>query len=349
MPRARGLAAAVEALAARHWWRSTPSLLCQALRPLSWLYRGLLAMSRRGGHASAAPVPVLVVGNYIVGGAGKTPAVIAIVQALQQRGWHPGVVSRGFGRRGDSAAEVLADSAADDVGDEPLLIHRRTGVPVWVARRRVVAARALCARHAEVDVVVCDDGLQHHGLARDAELAVFDERGIGNGLLLPAGPLREPLPAGPPRRQRVLYTGSHASTAWAGAIGLRALVDAVPLQAWWRGDLACGQPVATLRGRPLFALAGLAAPENFFSRLETLGLQIERHPMPDHAPYPQPPWPAGTPDVVTTEKDAVKLRPEWAGDAAAGATRVWVLRLDLTVPDSLVTELAALLHRKSSP
>jgi biopolymer transport protein ExbD len=202
---------------------------------------------RRGWRlAHAAPVPVVVVGNLVAGGAGKTPTVIALVQAMRAAGRHPGVVSRGFGRHGEATLAVAADSAATAVGDEPLLIRRRSGAPVWVGRRRIDAARALCAAHPEVDVLVADDGLQHLALARQAEIIVFDERGAGNGRLLPAGPLREPLPAAVPPRACVLYNAPAATTALPGALARRRLAGVLPLAAWRAGAaIRPGRPART--------------------------------------------------------------------------------------------------------
>jgi tetraacyldisaccharide 4'-kinase len=343
---ARGptLAARAEALLLRHWWRPQRSLLAQLLRPLSWVYLVLATRRRRRSIAVALPVPVIVVGNFIVGGAGKTPTVIALVQALAAAGRHPGVISRGYGRQAAAACEVAAGDTADAVGDEPLVIRRRTGVPVWVGRDRVATARGLCAAHPAVDVLVSDDGLQHHALARDAELVVFDERGAGNGLLLPAGPLREPVPQQLPARMRVVYTGGVASTALPGTLAQRRLAAAWPLPAWAAGDGSAAQPLASLRGRPLLAVAGMAAPQKFFAMLEEAGLGITRMPLPDHHAYATLPWPAGTPEVVTTEKDAVKIDP-----ARIGATKVWVVPLDLSLPAAFVGELISLLPAPTPP
>ncbi len=331
--------ARLEAVLQACWWHPQPNALARLLWPLSLLYRGLrLLHRRRSPRAVALPVPVLVVGNHVVGGAGKTPTVIAVVQALQAAGHHPGVVSRGHGREGDGALAVSDGASAATVGDEPLLIHRRTGVPVWVGRQRAAVAQALCEAQPEVDVLVADDGLQHLALTRQAELVVFDERGAGNGLLLPAGPLREPLPARLPEGRRVLYTAGAASTWLPGRAATRRLGLAWPLQAWRLGDARLALPLQALRGRPLLAAAGMAAPEKFFAMLEAAGLQIERLPLPDHHPYTTLPWPAQTTDVLVTEKDAVKLQP-----SAMGATRVWVLPLDLQLPAGLIDELSALL------
>jgi tetraacyldisaccharide 4'-kinase len=328
-------AQALERLAARHWWRPRPSALALALLPLSALYTALAALNSapyRWGwrRARRAPVPVIVVGNLIAGGAGKTPTVIAVVEALRAAGWRPGVISRGHGRVGDAVAAVRTAATAAEVGDEPLLIHQRTGVPVWVGRRRALAASALCAAHPEVNVLVSDDGLQHPALARDVEIVVFDERGAGNGLRLPAGPLRQALPARLPPRTLVLYNAAAPSTALPGALATRRLGDAVPLADWRAGDRRAAVSLGCLQadGRPpLLAAAGVASPERFFGMLEAAGLVITRLPLPDHHAYDSIPWPAGTPDVITTEKDAIKLQP-----GRLGATRVWVVGLDFALP-----------------
>jgi tetraacyldisaccharide 4'-kinase len=313
------------------WALPRPTLLCRALQPLSWLYAALSALHRawqmRYPRARRHPgVPVLVVGNLVAGGAGKTPTVIHLVQMLQRAGWTPGVVSRGHGGRSARPTPVHAQSDAAEVGDEPLLIHLRSGAPVVVAPRRLDAARLLRQSHPKVDLVVADDGLQHHALARDAQVIVFDERGAGNGLRLPAGPLREPLAAAPPPHSVVLYSQGVASTRWPGHAATRQLAGVVALADWWRGTPP--KPLYALRGRPLLAAAGLARPETFFDMLARQGLEFTPLPLPDHHDYRSLPWPHGTADVVLTEKDAAKIRPE-----RIGATRVWVATLDFR-PDS---------------
>ncbi len=337
------LAARIEALQQRHWWRPGGSWLARLLSPLSALY-GLLRHALAAPEGAPLPVPVLVVGNVIAGGAGKTPAVIALVQALRAAGHRPGVVSRGYGRRGEGVREVRDGDRADQVGDEPLVIRRRCGVPVWVGRQRRAAALALCQAHPAVDVVIADDGLQHTALPRQAELVLFDERGAGNGRLLPAGPLREPWPGLPSPRRRVLYGSGRPSTPVPGALGRRTLGRAWPLVAWQSGDSSAALALESLRGRPLLAVAGLAAPEKFFAMLEAAGLAITRCPLPDHHAYATLPWPPGSTEVVTTEKDAVKLV-----DLPLRGTRVWVLPLDLQLPGELVAELVALLFPAPAP
>ena len=290
-----------------------------------------------------APVPVLVVGNLVVGGAGKTPTVIALAQALQRRGWHPGIVSRGYGgQRPDvrKPLQVHADSAALETGDEPLLMALRTGLPVWVGSQRVAAAKALCVHHPEVDVLISDDGLQHPALHRDAELVVFDDRGAGNGLQLPAGPLREPLPGGLPRQTRALYNAGRPSTPLPGPCAHRRLTGVQQLTTWW-GTRETPKNLEAWRGRRVLAAAGIGHPERFFSMLEQAGLVVERWPLADHAPLSPRPWPADTPCVVMTEKDAVKLPSRALSPSEA--TALHVATLDFELPDSTVDALEQLL------
>jgi tetraacyldisaccharide 4'-kinase len=340
--------ASLEALLSRLWWQPRRTAWAWALWPLSLLYQVLQAIHQRSQpKAQPLAVPVLVVGNLVVGGAGKTPTVMAVVQALQGRGHRPGVITRGYGRADPGSPAVFAVDAGDEaarVGDEPLLIRRRAQVPVWVGRQRADVARALCAAHPQVDVLVSDDGLQHAALPRQAELVVFDERGAGNGLLLPAGPLREPLPTQLQPQRHVLYTAGRASTPLPGSLAQRSLGLAWPLAAWQAGRRSEAQPLAALRGRPLLAMAGLAAPEKFFGMLEAEGLLITRLPLPDHHPYRSWPWPAGTTELVTTEKDAVKLAGRDLGNVA-----VWVVPLDLKLPDALIDALSAQLFPTPAP
>jgi tetraacyldisaccharide 4'-kinase len=236
--------------------------------------------------------------------------------------------------------EVTAASDPATVGDEPLLIHLRTGVPLMVGRDRAAAAQALCAAHQELDVLVSDDGLQHLRLGRDWQVVVFDERGVGNGRLLPAGPLREPLPRAVPPRTSVLYNAAVPTTPLPGGLALRSLSGAVALPDWWNGRPADPAVLQSLRGRRLFACAGMAAPERFFSMLQAQGLAFERIALPDHDPYERLPWPQHATDVLVTEKDAVKLKPE-----RVAGVRVWVVALDLRLPPDTTAELLRALAR----
>jgi tetraacyldisaccharide 4'-kinase len=331
----------------RDWWQPRLTALTAALLPLEGLYRLLSAthrLSYRLGllKTERLPVPVVVVGNLIVGGAGKTPTVLALVQALRAAGRQPGVVSRGYGRTGRETLLVDAVTEPAASGDEPLLIHLRGQVAVAVGTDRAAAARQLLAVHPEVDVVVCDDGLQHHRLARDVQWIVFDDRGDGNGHCLPAGPLREPLPRHLPAASQVLYNADRITTALPGHPMHRSLQGLVSLQDWWRGERATPEAWHELRGRTVWAVAGMAHPEKFFSMLRAQGLLLRELPLPDHHPYHALPWPADAQHVVLTEKDAVKLRP---ADVAAGSTsRVWVAPLDLHLPAASLEPMLARLH-----
>lgn len=287
------------------WQRRGP--LAWLLWPLS-LVMHVMVRLRQGLYLSGLlrrhelPVPVIVVGNVVAGGAGKTPVVMALVQHLRARGLHPGVVSRGYGRRTRDCREVRPDSPAHEVGDEPALIRRRTAIPVFVARRRIDAARALLNAHPETNVIVSDDGLQHLALARDIEICVFDDRGAGNGLLLPAGPLREPWPR---YVDLVLHTGNRP--AFTGYTSHRALAPQAVRSDGSRVSLLS----LTLDGRPLLAVAGTARPQAFFDMLQTLGLPLSLTiARPDHDDYAKWQRPRDRDyTLLCTEKDALKL---WA-------------------------------------
>jgi len=282
-------------------WTSR-GLFARLLRPIAWVHAALLTarglvwrMGWRQAHR--LPVPVIVVGNVVAGGAGKTPLTIALVNHLQQQGWKAGVVSRGHGRLFDDIRAVLPGSLPTEVGDEPLLIHQKTGAPVWVAALRAEAGRALLQAHPEVNILVCDDGLQHWALARDLEICVMDERGVGNGWLLPAGPLREPWPRSV---DLLLHTGTNGLPG-----GFQALRELAPLAHDAQGR---SRALSSLLGQPVDAVAGLARPEAFFAMLRAAGLQLQQTTaLPDHFDYAD-----GSPNpsdrlLLCTEKDAAKL------------------------------------------
>ena len=344
MASARSPGARLTSLLTNTWWAPRRNLLARCLTPLAWLYDALrrVALTRAGaGRPWQAPCPVIVVGNLIVGGAGKSPTVIALVRELRALGYMPGVVSRGYRRRTPGVRQVDADSAVSQVGDEPLMIRRATAAPVVVGERRVDAARALLQAYPQVDVLVSDDGLQHAALARDVELWVFDERGVGNGALLPAGPLRQPLPAAVPPNALVLYNAAQPSTPLPGSLATRGLAGALAWPEWRTGAAMRSATLQALRGRRIVAIAGIAAPARFFAMLRGAGLDIEELPLADHATYERAPWPPLAAEVICTEKDAVKL------DARMiGATRVWVVGLDFRLPPEL---LAAVRQRIGPP
>lgn len=282
--------------------------LAWALRPISWGYAGLLAVRRflyrRGFFKTyALPVPVMVVGNVMVGGVGKTPITIALVKHLKAQGWRVGVLSRGYGRQTAHTRAVSPTSKSQTVGDEPLLIARSCQVPVFVSADRVEAGRALLGVHPDVNVLVCDDGLQHWALARDLELCVFDERDTGNGQLLPAGPLREAWPRQACHPQvpcLVLRTGGSAGPSEFAV--QRCLAD-FAVQA----D-GTQKPLRDWHHTPVQALAGIAKPETFFAMLRDQGVDLlHTQALADHADLEPLHIDTSQGDVLCTEKDAIKL------------------------------------------
>ncbi|MCX7230793.1 MAG: tetraacyldisaccharide 4'-kinase [Burkholderiales bacterium] len=276
---------------------------------------GAVAAGRRRQIAQdkAQPRPagqpkVVVVGNLVVGGTGKTPLLIALSAALAARGWRPGVIARGYRGRaeGEAPRRIGPTAVAAEVGDEPLLVAQRTGRPVVIGRDRGAALRTLLEGD-DCDVVLSDDGLQHVGLRRDIELAVFDARGAGTGRCLPAGPLREPL-RGALLLDAVLLNGRSApppivhSRVFRFEVVPTAFVALDGSERWTPAGFA-----AAADGMLLDAIAGIGAPQRFFDTLDSLGLQARQHPLPDHAPI-DPGWLAALPGtfLVMTEKDAVK-------------------------------------------
>ncbi|MBA3771971.1 MAG: tetraacyldisaccharide 4'-kinase [Ramlibacter sp.] len=317
----------------RAWLRR--GLLALLLWPVSVLFAGVAAFRRASYRAGlfkseGVGVPVIVVGGVMVGGTGKTPVVMAVVEHLRARGLAAGVISRGYGRSLRDCREVGRGSRAPEVGDEPLLIARACGVPVFVARGRVQAARALLDAYPATQVIVCDDGLQHLRLRRDIEICVFDERGVGNGWQLPAGPLREPWPR---TVDLVLHAGEQPQ---AGGFEVRRRLAAHAR----RGDGA-RTPLAALQGRPLTAIAGIAKPQAFFAMLREAGLTLERTvPLPDHHDFSVQPIAAKGAELVCTHKDAVKL---WRLQPQA-----WAIPLELEITPQFWTHLDRLLDAKLS-
>lgn len=289
-------------------WQTTGWAQCLLL-PLSWLF-ALLAWMRcfcyKTGLFSSQtlPVPVIVVGNISVGGVGKTPSVIYLAQQLQAMGYSPGILSRGYG--GQHAGEVMPDSPPQVFGDEPVLMARRTDCPVWVDASRVSGGLALLNAHPHVNVVICDDGLQHYALQRDIEIAVVQRPlGLGNGRLLPAGPLREPLK----RLQQVdvVIESGQLPVASSGVLTYR-----LQLQpgAWTAvSDFTRETSTQALRPQSLVAVAGIGHPQRFFEVLQNLGLQVERRALADHHTYTQADFASlHGKTVLMTEKDAVKCQ-----------------------------------------
>ncbi len=317
------------------WRRRGP--LAWALWPLSLLY-GALVRLRRALYAAGllrrqhAGIPVIVVGNVIAGGAGKTPVTLAVVRHLQQCGLAVGIVSRGYGRSTQDCREARPDSPADSVGDEPALLARTSGAPVFVARARIDAVRALRAQYPGTQVIVCDDGLQHLALARDVELCVFNDEGTGNGFLLPAGPLREPWPR---KVDIVLHAGARPTgSAPAFALQRRLATHAHN----GRGERIA---LTALRDQPLHALAAVARPADFFAMLQAQGLTLAvTEALPDHYNFES--WSgmnSKAQALICTEKDAVKL---WALRPDA-----WAVPLEISIAEGFFPALEQALSLSS--
>ena len=318
------------------WMRRGPAACL--LWPLSLLMH-LLVAARRVAYGFGLcrsvrlPVPVIVVGNLFVGGTGKTPLTIWLVETLRRAGYRPGVISRGHGRVDATTQAVLAQSSPLQVGDEPVLIVQRTGCPLVVGRDRVAAAQALLAAHPATDVIISDDGLQHYRLARDIEIVLSDARGAGNGWLLPAGPLREPL-----WRRRDFSVRNVGSLCDAASVhGADKIVSdgrypcvAMQLdapQAEQLLDRARCLPLASIAATippPLIlAAAGIGHPARFFTSLAAAGLVFEEMPLPDHHLFTPQTFAGCHADLILiTEKDAVKCREI---KALASDPRFWVV------------------------
>ena len=317
-----------------HWQHR--KLKSRLLLPLAALFAAVVAARRLAWKSGLLRprhpgVPVIVVGNITAGGTGKTPLVLWLVQWLRAQGRRPGVISRGYGSLRSDPRAVPADGEPSDYGDEPCLLARRAGCPVWVGTDRAAVAAALRTAHPEVDVLVSDDGLQHYRLARDFEIAVIDGlRGFGNGWPLPAGPLREPV-SRLDSVDAVVVNGDAATGPFAQALPMHL-----------RGDrfrnLARPQQIVTaahFQGSPVHAVAGIGNPQRFFEHLRRLGIDCRPHPFPDHHPFAARDLAFSDADaVVMTEKDAVKC-------AAFATENHWALIVDADVDARLGERIAA--------
>lgn len=341
------------------------------LLPLAWLYGALLLMRRLlyglgWLRITQLPVPVIVVGNIFVGGTGKTPMVIWLVEQLRQRGWRPGVIARGYRADLDQVAQVLASSDASVVGDEPLLIKQRTDAPVWVGRSRVASAAQMLHEHPEVDVVISDDGLQHYALARTIEIQLSDARGHGNGWLLPAGPLREPAS----RRADFFVVNRAAPSAQPAALAVPTgsevsaapevpAVSAEPFRSVYQMRLHAEfaeqfvqrsqrQALSSLpHNRRIIAAAGIGHPQRFFDMLNSYGVVLaDTIALPDHYDYRSNPFRHVRADMILiTEKDAVKCggTHELASDA-----RLWVVPVVVAIDQPLLDNIVEKLRGPST-
>lgn len=330
----------IEARLLRSWYTAEAPL--PLTRALAWLYGRLLALHDwlyLHGIFTARQVgcPVLVVGNLTVGGTGKTPLVIALAEHLQAWGYRPGILSRGYGAAASHLPHrVEPTEDAIQCGDEPLLLARRTALPVMIDPDRVRAARALLAAE-EVDLLLCDDGLQHRRLARDIEIVVIDgQRRFGNGLLLPAGPLRSPLGRLDGTAYRVINGGTGIEPD--GAVSMR-------LRPQHLVNLATGEEieVSAWQGeRQVHALAGIGHPQRFFATLRELGFDPIEHPFADHHPFVATDLPADDHPLIMTEKDAVKC-------AAFARPHHWWLRVEAELPEAFWQGLRLKLARLAQP
>lgn len=322
------------------WWYADRSPPLHA-RALSALYRRVIAVRRalyRRGRLRIERIdrPVLVVGNLVAGGTGKTPLTIAIVERLLAEGFRPGVATRGYGRDDeDRATWVDAKTPPATGGDEPVLIARRTGVKVRADRDRASAAKALV--EAGCNVVVCDDGLQHYRLGRDIEIEVIDgRRRYGNGRMLPAGPLREPAERGAECDFRVLNLGGADAGVEAGfgEWPMRLQLDhAKPLVG------ARQRPLAGFAGQRVHAVAGTGDPERFFAMLRSIGIAVVPHAFPDHHAYVAKDFRFGSDlPVLMTEKDAVKA-------AAFASERFYSVPVDAVLPEAFWVALLGKLRQ----
>ncbi|EEG07556.1 tetraacyldisaccharide 4'-kinase [Pseudogulbenkiania ferrooxidans] len=307
----------------RHWYHPR-AWLTVLLAPLEGLFAAVSTLRRtlyRRGvfRCERLPVPVVVIGNINVGGVGKTPLTLALIEAFRVRGVAVGVISRGYGGQHEAPTEVGLHSTAAEVGDEPLLMAAG-GAPVVVGRDRVAAGRLLLDRHPEVQLILSDDGLQHYRLGRDLELVVLDgARGIGNGRLLPNGPLREA--AGRLRSvDAIVLNGALAGEArWLPAAVPRFAMTLEPGAFVSLAEPGRTRRAADFAGERLVALAGIGHPERFFRTLEQLGLDPGRRlAFPDHHAFQPQDIPADADAVLVTAKDAVKLH-------CVNRARLWVL------------------------
>lgn len=324
---------------AQGWHERGP--LAVMLLPLALLFATAVYLRRLAYRlgvlaSSKMPVPVVVIGNITVGGSGKSPLVIYLARELAKHGWRPGVVSRGYGGSAQGVQAVSDASIAALVGDEPVLLARRAGCPVFVGIDRVAAAQALLSAHPECNVLIADDGLQHLRLARDVEIVVMDERGLGNGWPLPAGPLRE----------------CPARLAEAHALVINGVASALPEfkpQSAFSMQLTgeCFRNIhdplricsaEALRNRRLHAVAGIGYPARFFRQIERMGLHAEQHAFPDHHAFqPSDLVFPGADALLMTEKDAVKCH-------AFAPPETWVLPVEAQLDPDLAQWLVEKLN-----
>ena len=309
-------------------WRRKNALFYLVLTPLSWLF-GLITSVRRFAYQEgffksyALPVPVIVVGNINVGGSGKTPVVMWLVDQLTKNGYRPAVISRGYGGSVKSPTSVNASSQASLVGDEPVLIKNRCDCPVWVGTDRVAVATALLKAHPECNVIISDDGLQHYRLKRDVEIAVVDaEHHEKNARLLPAGQLREPL-SRLNRVDAIVCNGQKSDDAFYQ-------MQLVGERFYNLANVETYAVAADFKHKAIKAMAGIGKPARFFEHLQQLGLTFVSVSFDDHYPFSAQDLAQIDCDVlIMTEKDAVKCK-------AFAQPHHWVLPVQASIDAALM-------------
>ncbi len=317
------------------YWHSR-NIIAGLLLPISWLFSVAVWLRRWSYERNLLlrqqiPVPVIIAGNITVGGTGKTPLVIWLARYLEQAGYQPGIISRGYGGKAVSWPQrVGPESDPTMVGDEPVLLARRTGCPMWVGSDRPAAARALLDA-SNCDIIISDDGLQHYALGRDIEIAVIDgQRQLGNGFCLPAGPLREPSS----RLKEVDLVVVNGTSEIAGYYGMT-------LEAGNLINLLVPKEQIKLEAFDHTQVHGIAAignPDRFFDTLSRHGLKVIKHPFDDHHFYsPEEISPDDDLPVLMTEKDAVKC-------FSFAQKRHWYLQVNASIDAGFSEHLGKLLR-----
>jgi tetraacyldisaccharide 4'-kinase len=316
-----------------HYWYH-PNRLLWLLLPLSWLYclitvirRKLYRLNLKKSYSTG--VPLVVIGNIVAGGSGKTPLLIALCEYIRDMGYKPGVISRGYGGSLSGIKQLTEKDSAEQVGDEPLMIHLRTKVPVVVGADRVAAVDYLVG-HNQVDIVLSDDGMQHYRMRRDLEFAVVDaQRRFGNGFCIPAGPLREKV-SRLDDVDIVVFNGVNQIEQGSCWYQLK-IVSLSKL------DGSKSASFSSFSGRPVHAIAGIGFPPRFFEQLKNHGLTIIEHAFSDHHFYQQEDFLGWHKDcIIMTEKDAVKCRHLSLSDA-------WVVSVQADLSDTLKSRLNSVL------
>jgi len=317
----------------QHYWYQ-PNFLVWLLLPLSWLFCFIATVRRKLYQLNliksyGSQLPLVVVGNIVAGGSGKTPLLISLCEYIKNQGFKPAVVSRGYGGSFTGVKQVSAGDTADVVGDEPLMVFQRTAVPVVVGADRVAAVNYLLANN-DCDIVFSDDGLQHYRMKRDVEIAVVDaNRSFGNGFCLPAGPLREPV-SRLNNVDIVVYNGLTSVTAEQCFYQLQ-------FSGLAKLDGSEDRLLSSFSNKTVHAVAGIGHPARFFEQLADNGLELIEHAFPDHHVYRQHDF-SGWENacIIMTEKDAVKCRHLLLGDA-------WVVTVNAVFSDTLEKQLSSVL------